>query len=433
MKKSSSRGTQLSHVKESPISIDFDMKHLKDRESNASSEHGISSSSPSMRHNSESQTVLQMTYMDEKATNFVVGSKKREKFGIFRNLRRRIRSLSRKTEENEKDLEEQNDAPKTKSPGKRPKQSGKCRLNLCSKPSNSNSSHSTESLDMNLHLQRKLDDGFWSNRDRTDSSCKKEKSSCGSKDISKFQTDCFVKCSCDSGGSGAENRSECRKCHKISNVSSPFQKSRIEISVLCHTNGINTSSTPTVHYRDCNTSVSDSAIIKEAPKTWSLTHELFRLSKFGWYWGPITRREAERKLNGQPDGAFLVRDSSDERYLLSLSFRSYGRTLHTRIEHCNGKFIFDAQPDTEGYPSIVDLIENSMNDPQTGICSYSRRGSPSPPIYPVRLTKPVSRFTQVRSLQYMCRFVIRQYTRYDHIQMLPLPKKLKGWIGENQY
>ena len=169
------------------------------------------------------------------------------------------------------------------------------------------------------------------------------------------------------------------------------------------------------------------------PKNWSLTKELFKLSKYGWYWGPITRVEAEEKLANQQDGAFLVRDSSDERYLLSLSFRSYERTLHTRIEHCNGVFSFYAQPETEGYSSIVDLIEHSMTDSQTGVFCYSRARQPGSPSFPVRLTKPVSRFSQVRSLQYLCRFVIRQYTRFDHIQKLPLPPSIKGWLEENQY
>jgi len=44
------------------------------------------------------------------------------------------------------------------------------------------------------------------------------------------------------------------------------------------------------------------------------------------------------KLEDKPDGSFLVRDSSDDRYILSLSFRSQGVTHHTRIEHYKGEF-----------------------------------------------------------------------------------------------
>ncbi|XP_022239700.1 uncharacterized protein LOC106457913 [Limulus polyphemus] len=175
------------------------------------------------------------------------------------------------------------------------------------------------------------------------------------------------------------------------------------------------------------------ADVPDSSKTVSITEELFKLSKCGWYWGPITRSEAEEKLSDQSDGAFLVRDSSDDRYLLSLSFRSYGRTLHTRIEHCNGLFSFYAQPEPEGHSSIVDLIEQSMNYSQSGVFCYSRSRYHGSPSFPVRLTKPVSRFTQVRTLQYLCRFVIRQYTRFDHIQHLPLPACIKGYLEEGHY
>ena len=53
----------------------------------------------------------------------------------------------------------------------------------------------------------------------------------------------------------------------------------------------------------------------------------------------MRRHEAEKKLSGSTDGTFLVRDSSDVNYLLSLSFRSVGKTYHTRIEYRNGKNI----------------------------------------------------------------------------------------------
>ena len=70
--------------------------------------------------------------------------------------------------------------------------------------------------------------------------------------------------------------------------------------------------------------------------------------------------------------AFLVRDSSDDCHLLSLSFRSYGRTLHTRIEHSHGFFSFYAYPEAEQHSSVGQLIEHLMDTSRSGIFCYSR-------------------------------------------------------------
>ena len=51
-----------------------------------------------------------------------------------------------------------------------------------------------------------------------------------------------------------------------------------------------------------------------------------------FYWGKIDRYEAEALLANRPEGSFLLRDSAQDDFVFSVSFRRYGRSLHARIE-----------------------------------------------------------------------------------------------------
>ena len=81
----------------------------------------------------------------------------------------------------------------------------------------------------------------------------------------------------------------------------------------------------------------------------------------GWYWGPMNWEDAEMKLKARPDGSFLVRDSSDPRYILSLSFRSQGVTHHTRMEHYRGEtHTHHTQPHTTSHTTHTTTFGFSM-------------------------------------------------------------------------
>ena len=159
------------------------------------------------------------------------------------------------------------------------------------------------------------------------------------------------------------------------------------------------------------------------------------LCKCGWYWGPLSSKEAEVKLHGKPDGAFLVRDSNDNRYLLSLSFRSEQKTLHTRIEFCKGKFSFYSAPfiSAGSFSSVVELINNCVETSKERVYCYTKGRALNGATFPVRLTKPISRFEYVCTLQHLCRFVIRQHFTLENISDMPLPGMMKRYLGKNHF
>ncbi|XP_067686541.1 uro-adherence factor A-like [Haliotis asinina] len=192
-------------------------------------------------------------------------------------------------------------------------------------------------------------------------------------------------------------------------------------------------------YQDIVEDEDGAAAAQTNPSATTSAHRAFlesmrQLKDCGWYWGPLSYNEAVNKLLNKPDGSFLVRDSSNENYILSLSFKCMGAVCHTRIEHNKGVFSFWSQPDSHGTSTIREFVEQAIRFSHSGKFLYFLRpsGPGSPPIA-LRLLHPVSRFCRVQSLQHMCRFLILRWVRRDHIDVLPVPEKVKNYLRENQY
>lgn len=151
-----------------------------------------------------------------------------------------------------------------------------------------------------------------------------------------------------------------------------------------------------------------------------LVPDLKDITSCSFYWGKMDRYEAEKLLESWPEGTFLLRDSAQEEYLFSVSFRKFGRSLHARIEQWNHKFSFDSHdPNVYASPTVCGLIKH-YKDPTLVM------------FFEPMLTIPLHRnFTF--PLQHICRSVICSNITYDGISQLQLPKTLKSYLKEYHY
>ena len=151
-----------------------------------------------------------------------------------------------------------------------------------------------------------------------------------------------------------------------------------------------------------------------------LVNDLKEISACSFYWGVMDRYEAERLLDNKPEGTFLLRDSAQEDFLFSVSFRRYGRSLHARIEQWQHKFSFDAlDPGVFSSDTVCGLIEH-YKDPSC--CMF----------FEPMLTIPLNR-SFVFSLQHLCRATICKNLTYDGINLLQLPNVSKDYLKYYHY
>ncbi|XP_033850607.2 suppressor of cytokine signaling 5-like [Acipenser ruthenus] len=151
-----------------------------------------------------------------------------------------------------------------------------------------------------------------------------------------------------------------------------------------------------------------------------LVPDLLQITNLPCYWGVMDRYEAEALLEGKPEGSFLLRDSAQEDYLFSVSFRRYGRSLHARIEQWNHNFSFDVHDPSVFHATTVTGLLEHYKDPNS--CMF----------FEPLLSNPTHRSAPF-SLQHICRAVISSCATYDGIDILPIPSSLKEYLKEYHY
>ncbi|XP_011204849.1 suppressor of cytokine signaling 4 [Bactrocera dorsalis] len=145
-----------------------------------------------------------------------------------------------------------------------------------------------------------------------------------------------------------------------------------------------------------------------------------------WYWGEISRLDAQKQLSDKPTGSFLVRDSETRGCQFTLSFRMVNVTFHYRLEYHDDYWHFEELQ----YESIVDMIKDILdrctND--NFVCFVKVPNELQPPC-PVILKYPLSRYFQMPQLQDLCRRVIQQHAAAEEIAKLPIPPKLHDYLS----
>ncbi|XP_012678613.1 suppressor of cytokine signaling 4 [Clupea harengus] len=151
-----------------------------------------------------------------------------------------------------------------------------------------------------------------------------------------------------------------------------------------------------------------------------LVPDLLQINNNPCYWGVLDRFQAEELLEGQPEGTFLLRDSAQDEFLFSVSFRRYSRSLHARIEQSGKRFSFDGRDPCMYQDSSVTGLLRHYSDPATCLFFEPLLSRPLPRTFPF-------------SLQHLCRAMVCSRTTYQGIEALSLPCPLRDYLRQYHF
>ena len=147
--------------------------------------------------------------------------------------------------------------------------------------------------------------------------------------------------------------------------------------------------------------------------------DLYQIIHLSFFWQDLDRFKAEELLKDKPEGSFLVRISSHENYLFSVSFRSHNRSLHARIEKERKQYSFDLKDaESQKFSSICELFQNYRDTKRF--------------IFQPKMTHPINNPNR-HTLKQLAQYAIISMCNYHHIDRLPLPKTLKDNLKSFNY
>ncbi|ESO85023.1 hypothetical protein LOTGIDRAFT_78096, partial [Lottia gigantea] len=160
-----------------------------------------------------------------------------------------------------------------------------------------------------------------------------------------------------------------------------------------------------------------------------------------WYYSNCDSRRAKQILSRSPTGSFILRNSSDPKFLYSLSIRTDRGPTSVRIKYSRELFQMDCDekllkilPRFENVIALVNFhLTWSQSDSDT---SCRLIGSTKDKYIPIKLTKPV--VNSPGSLKHLSRLTVNRSIKDIHIpasstDCLPIPECLKNYIREYIY
>lgn len=166
----------------------------------------------------------------------------------------------------------------------------------------------------------------------------------------------------------------------------------------------------------------------------------------GWYYEGLSWQDSATILMSTSPGTFLVRDSSDPRFLFSLSVQTERGPTSVRLHYVNGNFRLDAEPKLAPampvFDCVVKLVEyyvnvtNGRKPSSTSVkckeqvwvdCTGHTYSS-------ILLTRPLYQKDRFPSLQHLARLAINRLTQNGHyVPTYSLPVTLNRYLNEYPY